>query len=91
MTFNFVYSVSKITFTLQGQHKWNGASSTWTMDSNSQLDVEGHHYALGSTDTSKAPDEVTDSITINPAKKSITFSNSGDHQRGFLHSLTIEY
>ncbi len=91
MTFNFAYNVTKITFTLQGQHKWIEFSSSWTMDSDAQLDVEDHHYALGSSDTDNPPAEVTDTISISPSKKSITFSNEADHQRGFIHSLTITY
>ena len=90
ITFTFAYNISEISFTLQGYHKWNSNLSEWSLDPNAQLDVEGHHYDLGSTDENP-PAEVTDTISISPSKKSITFSNETDHQRGFIHSLTITY
>ena len=89
ITFNFVNDIKGISFTLQGYHKCY--SSTWNLDSNAHVDIEGHGYNLGSTDTSHAPARVNDSITIDPAKKSITFSNDSDHQRAFIHNLTIVY
>lgn len=91
ITFNFAYSVSKITFTIQGHHKWNSYGSTWSLDADSQLTVEGQTFNVGSTDTSQEPAPEEHEITIASPHQSITFNNSGDHQRAFLHSLTVEF
>lgn len=89
ITFNFVNDIKSISFTIQGYHKYY--SSTWNLDAGSHIDIEGNGYNLGSTDTDHAPTRVNDLITFNPAKKFITFSNDNDHQRAFIHNLTIVY
>ena len=91
ITFNFKYEVSKITFSIQGHHKWNSHDSIWSLDADSQITVEGQTFNVGSVDTSKEPEIEEHEITIASPHKEIIFSNNGDHQRTFLHSLTIEY
>lgn len=88
-TINFNYVITKIAFTLQGYSTYY--SSEWHPDTNAELDVAGHHYNLGGTDTTNELPLVNDEITLEGNVKTITFSNDEGGHRGFLHSLTIEY
>ena len=90
ISFTFTENIKSISFTLQAYHKYY--SSAFHADDNSALTVEGHDYVLDTSLTNKGmPPMLEDTIQLSPSKQTITFSNDGDHQRSFVHNLTIEY
>ncbi len=89
ISFTFTESIKSITFTMQAYNKYY--SSAFHADDNSTLTVEGHNYVLDTSLSSGMPPMQEETIQISPSKQTITFSNSSDHQRSFVHSLTIEY
>ncbi len=90
ITFNFKQIIMKITFVIQAYNKYVAYSSSWNVDTDAQIDVMTEHYDLSTEDTSKEPEKISKEINLD-GLTSITFSNNGDHQRVFIHSLTIEY
>ena len=91
ISFRFKYNITKISFVLQGYHKWDDYTNQWSVDEDSQLIIEGQTYKYESIDTSKPPEKINDSITLETAKKTITFQNNDLKQRMFIHSLTVEW
>ena len=89
ISFTFTESIKSITFIMQAYNKYY--SSAFHADDNSTLTVEGHNYVLDTSLSSGMPPMQEETIQISPSKQTITFSNSSDHQRSFVHSLTIEY
>ena len=89
ITFNFTVPFTKVTFSIQGYNKMISANN-YSSDADSQLTVLDKHYELSSDEVNKQPEVVTDSLSFD-AITSITFSNDGDHQRAFIHSLTVEF
>ena len=89
ISFTFAESIKSISFTLQAYHKYY--SSAFHADDSSALTVEGHDYTLDTSLTSGMPPMLEDTIQLSPAKKTITFSNSEEHQRSFVHNFTVEF
>ena len=89
ISFTFTESIKSISFTLQAYHKYY--SSAFHADDASAISVEEHNYDLDTSLTSGMPPILSDTIQISPAKQTITFSNDGDHQRSFVHSLTVSF
>ena len=89
LSFTFTESIKSISFTLQAYHKYY--SSAFHADDASAISVEEHNYDLDTSLTSGMPPILSDTIQISPAKQTITFSNDGDHQRSFVHSLTVAF
>ena len=89
ISFTFAESIKSISFTLQAYHKYY--SSAFHADDSSALTVEGHDYTLDTSLTSGMPPMLEDTLQLSPTKKTITFSNDSDHQRSFVHNLTVEF
>ena len=89
ISFTFTESIKSISFTLQAYHKYY--SSAFHADDSSALTVEGHSYTLDTSLTSGMPPMLEDTLQLSPTKKTITFSNDSDHQRSFVHNLTVEF
>lgn len=86
-TINFAFNISRITFVIQGYSKYY--SGAWHPDSGSYIEVAGHTYNVGGTDTSAELEPKTESLDVNT--NTLTFSNDEGAKRVFLHSLTIQY
>ena len=89
ISFTFTQSIKSISFTLQAYHKYY--SDAFHADDSSALTVEGHDYSLDTSLSSGMPPMLEEVVQLSPAKKTITFSNDSDHQRSFVHNLTVEF
>ena len=89
ISFTFTQSIKSISFTLQAYHKYY--SDAFHADDSSALTVEGHDYVLDTSLTSGMPPMLEEVVQLSPTKKTITFSNDSDHQRSFVHNLTVEF
>ena len=91
ITFNFFYTVKRISFTIQAYHKYIAYSDSWSIDEG-ELEVEGHSYTnLSYSSSNSAPDIVVDEFELDYYQFSISFSNSDAYSRTYIHELTVEY
>ena len=92
ISFYFKYKITAIKAFLQGycKHIVYSDVDTWSMDANAKIDINGHEFALGSTNEN--PPEVQEqTISFDNATNTITMSNDDAVQRAFVLKLEITY